>query len=60
MIYFIKFQQIVAVKELSDNDDMMFLTEFLKEAAVMLRLRHANIIRMFGVTLSPPRLVCEV
>ena len=55
---YITFQQKVAVKELNDNDDMMFLTEFLKEASVMLHLRHPNIIRMYGVILSPIRLVC--
>lgn len=62
MVYtcFVTFQQIVAVKELNDNDDTMFLTEFLKEASVMLHLRHPNIIRMYGVILSPIRLVCEV
>ena len=56
--HFVTFQQMVAVKELNDNDDMMFLTEFLKEASVMLHLRHPNIIRMYGVILSPIRLVC--
>ena len=55
---FVTLQQVVAVKELNDNDDMMFLTEFLKEASVMLHLRHPNIIRMYGVILSPIRLVC--
>ena len=42
---------------LTDNDDVTFLTEFLKEANVMLKLQHPNIIKMYGVILAPTRLV---
>jgi len=47
----------VAIKVLTDNDDVTFLTEFLKEANVMLKLQHPNIIKMYGVILTPTRLV---
>ncbi|XP_065891111.1 non-receptor tyrosine-protein kinase TNK1-like isoform X2 [Dysidea avara] len=49
----------VAIKVLTDNDDVTFLTEFLKEANVMLKLQHPNIIKMYGVILTPTRLIEE-
>ena len=48
----------MAVKTITKTGNGQVLMEFLEEANVVSTLKHPNIIKMFGINLSPPRLVC--
>ncbi|XP_058117009.1 tyrosine-protein kinase Shark [Anopheles coustani] len=49
----------VAIKKVLDNQERRERTDFLREASVMIRLRHHCIVRLIGICKGPPLIMVQ-
>uniref|UniRef100_A0A182LYW1 Tyrosine-protein kinase n=1 Tax=Anopheles culicifacies TaxID=139723 RepID=A0A182LYW1_9DIPT len=49
----------VAIKKVMDNQERRERTDFLREASVMMRLRHNCIVRLIGICKGPPLIMVQ-